>query len=501
MSEPCDPENHINRREVLWCLGSTGLAVELGKFSLNAGEIELNAGEIDPIITGYTDSLSVEAGEDIGFHISTTLKKYSIEIFRVGAKKESVWTRRGLPGIRYPFPENAYSHGCDWPLALRVSVPREWRSGYYSVLLRGEDSAGRSATGEMFFVVRSARPGKESRILLQLTTNTYNAYNTWGGMSLYGNPRAKRVSFDRPWAGFADPDGFTATYSGWRNWEEPFVQWAEQAGYSLDYAVNSDLEFHPELLEHYRLVLSVGHDEYWSSPMRDHLETFIAEGGNVAFFSGNTAFWQVRSESMGRALVCWKQDYTEDPFHRSGRHGLLATMWCHRLVGRPENQLTGVGWAYGGYHRFFEQFPDGAGGYTIHRPEHWIFEGTGLKRGDLLGTKHSIVGYECDGCQFEMKNGVPVPTHRDGTPETFEILGTAPAGLSIQDDSIGIVADGLYDEGSGRSHPQPGAAVLGSYTRGGTVVTSGCTNWPHGLRGGDEIVERITRNILDRLSG
>ena len=69
--------------------------------------------------------------------------------------------------------------------------------------------------------------------------------------------------------------------------------WAEENGYKIDYAVNSDLEFNPELLDYYRLVLSVGHDEYWSTPMRDNLEAFIADGGNVAFFSGNTCCWQV----------------------------------------------------------------------------------------------------------------------------------------------------------------------------------------------------------------
>ena len=117
-----------------------------------------------------------------------------------------------------------------------------------------------------------------------------------------------------------------------RQWELPFVIWAERNGYTLDYCANSDLEFHPELLESYKLVLSVGHDEYWSAPMRDHLEAFIARGGNVAFFSGNTCCWQVRSEEGGRALTCWKQWYNQDPVfptersphahHRSG-----ATTW------------------------------------------------------------------------------------------------------------------------------------------------------------------------------
>ena len=74
-------------------------------------------------------------------------------------------------------------------------------------------------------------------------------------------------------------------------------------------------------------MLSVGHDEYWSAPMRDHLEEFIGDGGNVAFFSGNTCCWQVRSEDDGRALTCWKQSYNVDPrlSDAGDGHALLST--------------------------------------------------------------------------------------------------------------------------------------------------------------------------------
>src|SRR5204862_3384598 len=113
------------------------------------------------------------------------------------------------------------------------------------------------------------------------------------------------------------------------------------------------------------LVLSVGHDEYWSSAMRDNLEGFIAKGGNVAFFSGNTSFWQVRPENRGRILVGWKDGYEEDPFYAQGRYKLLSTMWSNRLIERPENELTGVSFAWGGYHHFFDQVPNGLGAYEI----------------------------------------------------------------------------------------------------------------------------------------
>jgi hypothetical protein len=460
------------------------------------------AEEDRPSIEGYTDRTSYRGGDQIQFSISTCARRFAMEISRVGARREVVWSRRGLPGIRHPLPADASTHGCRWPVTTSLEVPRHWRSGYYSVALRGDDPDGQAPTGELFFVIRPSKPGRDSKILLVLSTNTYNAYNTWGGQSLYGGSRghATRVSFNRPYAGFAPNDDFTSKYSGWRNWEHPFVAWAESSGYRLDFAVNSDLEFHPEILSSNRLVLSVGHDEYWSAPMRDHLEAFIAAGGNVAFFSGNTAFWQVRSVHEGRALVCWKADYKNDPIYARGDRRLLSGLWSHRLVNRPENQLTGVSFCYGGYHRFFEQIPDGKGAYTIHRPDHWIFAGTGLKRGDLLGAKHRIVGYECDGCQMLWSDGLPFPTFRDGTPQSFVILGTAPAGLSVRDGSLGWVNDGLFGASSGRSVDQPGAAVLGGYTRGGTVIATGCTEWTNGLRGRDAQVERITRNVLDRLS-
>ena len=111
-----------------------------------------------------------------------------------------------------------------------------------------------------------------------------------------------------------------------------------------------------------------------------------------------------------------------------------------------------------------------------------------------------MIGYECDGCQYEMRDGLPVPTCRDGTPDTFEILATAPAALSDADESHRIISESLYGEGASRRLPQPGAAVMGLYQRGGTVFTTGCTEWTNGLRGGDKMVRQITRNILDRLS-
>ena len=254
-------------------------------------------------IEGYAGQLSHQPGEEVAFHISTSAPKFTVEIARLGDQREIVWTGKDLPGREYPVPENASAKGCGWPESFKVPIPAEWRSGYYQVTLRVADSGGRftqrnrrTAESDLYFVVRSAHPGRDTNILIQLTTNTYNAYNNWGGLSLYAyhgraEMQGSRVSFHRPGG------------SQFASWELPFVAWAERNGYRLDYAVNSDLEFRPELLNHYKLVLSVGHDEYWSTPMRDHLEAFIGRGGNVAFFSGNTVLAGAQRRGGTRAGV------------------------------------------------------------------------------------------------------------------------------------------------------------------------------------------------------
>jgi hypothetical protein len=434
-------------------------------------------------VEGYTDQQSYQAGDEIKFHVSIAADRFDLEIARVGAERVVVWKKEGLAGKQFPIAADASSHGCRWPAAFTLTVPAEWPSGYYTGRLTATLPDGKAARSELWFVVRSARPGQDTKVLLQLATNTYNAYSNWGGYSLYAyngrfGTQGRRVSFDRP------------VHTQFPRWEQPFVQWAERAGYRLDYAVNSDLEFRPDLLKHYRLVLSVGHDEYWSAPMREHLEAFVAAGGNVAFFSGNTCCWQVRSEDNGRALVCWKQAYKDDPVFTTGPAGLVSTLWSHHGVGRPENRLTGVGFLWGGYRKSHGQFMAEKAEFTVYRPEHWLFAGTGQKRGDQFGGKDSVVGYECDGCELTWSNGLPSPTHRDGTPAGFEVLAVCPARWHPDDCE-------WYDQWEkGRT----GQAVLGTYTRGGTVVTAGTINWSHGLRGGDPVVVRVTRNVLDRLA-
>jgi hypothetical protein len=500
-------------------------------------------------VEGYPSRYSYRPGETVEFHCSARVPSFSVEITRVGHSRDVVWRRTGIAGRMHPTPASAYATGCDWPVSFTVPIPATWPSGFYEVLLRGDDVQGPAAIGHSFFVVRAAQPGRTSPILLVLSTNTYNAYNRWGGHCLYTG--ATQVSFARPlergyvfrpdemYDGRAasvetEPDPThrrTVEYlregryplwiisAGWPSWERRFVRWAESNGYALEMAINSDLEEEPELLDPYQLFLSVGHDEYWSWAMRDTVDRFVERGGNAAFFSGNCCFWQVRYADAGRTMICYKEKARgQDPIMGTPQQHLLSGMWSDPITGRPENQTTGLSFARGGYVRMGEAVPRSSGAYTVHRPEHWAFASTNLRYGDLLGLGAYVVAYETDGCDFTLENGLPIPTGRDGTPTDFTILGTSPAHIiSITDTvceapaalwaslnppgdlegvAIGLFGDASPEHVAKIAH---GHAVMGTFTRGGTVFSVGSTDWAYGLDN-HPLIQQVTRNVLDKLS-
>lgn len=494
-------------------------------------------------IAGYAWPISLRAGEDVHVSCSTPAATFWVRVVRAGAREEEVWSARNLAGARHPVPEDAHENGCRWPVAFTVRTGADWRSGLYLVRFACEDTTGRVHHNEAFFVLRPRRP--TSPRLLVLSTSTWAAYNHWGGPSYYTGGVASsqarplpRGFLDRPeadhWRNAAlppdhDPEmqawtAYAASHevspwsgcAGWANQERIFAGWCEREGFALDFAASHDLETVPELLAPYRSLWSVGHDEYWSWGMRDAVESFVEGGGRAAFLSGNTAYWQVRFEDDARRVVCFKHRFEEDPLHGGERAHLTTTMWSDPLVGRPENQLTGVSFTRGGYVRQGLGVPRGAGGYTVWRPGHWAFAGTDLRYGDLLGRRHAVVGYEADGCELALEDGLPVATGRDGTPRGFTVLATAPAHLWTQDEKpaglklLSPLGDLEWacirllgaDTPEHRRRLAHGHAVMGCFARArGEVFTTGCTDWAYGLVGGDAEVERVTRNLLERFSG
>ena len=509
-------------------------------------------------VEGYCVPFSVAPGERVALHAAVTRRlragavepgraalTFDVEVVRVGATREVVQRIAGVIAEPREVPAQAVARGAGWPETVAFAAG-DWRSGFYELRLVARRDDGTSVVRSAGFVLRAAAGMRPARPLLALATNTWNAYNDWGGGNLYTG--ATHVSFLRPFAhGLIDrPDAVRhrnanrgrepdlgmqawtdyvrahrvcswSGSAGLASFEAPFIAWAERAGYELDYATNADLEQRPELLDGRGLYVSVGHDEYWSSGMRDRVEAYVAGGGNAMFLSGNTSFWQVRLEDGGATMVSYKgMARVADPV---ADRRLMTSFWSDPQIGRPETRLTGLTFSRGGYHRIAGGVPRGAGGYTVWRPRHWLFAGTDLRYGDVLGGEHGAVGYECDGCVVNLVDGLPVPTGEDGCPPGFEVLASAPAHIWSVDDhgndyptslaavrghgELQLMAMAMF----GSASPEHchklahGNAVLGTFTAGGTVVSVGSTDWVFGLAGGDALIERVTRNALDRLSG
>ncbi|MBI2709999.1 MAG: hypothetical protein HYX34_09925 [Actinobacteria bacterium] len=443
-------------------------------------------------LRGYPGALSVAPGEDLAIHVSTGAERFRARFHRIGARLEEVGVTGPLPG-RW-CPEGPPDEDWAWP-EHRWTVPDTWRSGIYVAVLEALDEAAPadgSGTGPVevdardarfVFVVRSQPDAEPRPILYKVPFCTYHAYNATGGGSLYVDQAVDatgraRVTFLRPGGGSGGDLSFPEAVDvydpgtpreGVAHWDLPFVAWLEAAGYQADYCADVDLDRDGDAaLDGRSLLLSAGHDEYWSETMRDAVERFARRGGNVAFFGGNTCFWRVRIEPGGTGMSCRHPDVAAED----------ADQWWRT---RPENSLTGVGYRGGGG---WWAGPRDPLGYTVVRADHWIFAGTGLADGDELAGPERLVGYECDGAHLDpAAGGRPQPSGTDGTPVDFEVLGMAPLSERWQDRPAGAAA----------------VATLGVHRPGGTVFSASTTDWPRVLQAGHPGVERITRNVLDAL--
>lgn len=503
-------------------------------------------------IEGYSEEPSYAPGQIARICTSTAADRFDVVVERWGAARERVWSADALAGHEQPTPADADAAGCGWDVTVEVPIGDGWRSGFYLVTLTAHGAPADRAVGYTGFVVRAG--ASRHRALFVLATNTWNAYNDWGGRSLYTG--GHEVSFRRPWGrGMLvrpeverddrkarprrhreDPDVDGMIYqqfrfangypgymgsAGWFTYDRRLAEWAEAAGFELDYAVSSDLERTPGVLDGYALVIGAGHDEYWSAAGRDAVESFVAAGGNYASFSGNTMFWHVRLERDGTSMVCHKYSAADTDPVVAERPSAMTGMWCDPAVGRPERAFLGAASMYGLYSRFGMATPRGVPGFVVYRDGHWLLDGTGLRYGDVLGADDGVVGYENVGTRIAFdESNLPVAVldpalPHDALPGDVEVvamtpvsnlaMGEYPKSIAALDDQgdLEFVAERVYGGGElATAKVRHGNAVVltcrPSGAVGGTVVTIGSTDWVFGLAH-DPTVATVTANALRRL--
>ena len=386
-------------------------------------------------IEGYASLTSAAPGETIRFYVRANDPHYTIEIFRMGwyggmgGRRMTQAVRRA--SVTQPMPSPDPATGlieCNWGDPYLFVIPNDWVSGVYLAKLTGQPGG---LGAYIIFVVRST-PDRAARFVVQTSATTYQAYNDWGGKSLYSfnsiGGRAFKVSFNRPYVPNAGAGDFL--YGG----EYSAVRFLEREGYDVTYT--TDLDTHERGADLLRAAgfIDIGHDEYWTWQMRDAVEYARDAGVNLAFLSANTCYWQIRLEPSpisgepDRTIAAWKEDaLTRDPVLLDGdpsNDHLATTLWRNAPVFRPEDEMIGTMYTYATIRTDL----------VIGDTSHWVFDNSGLKSGDHLPM---LLGYEVDRSTVTSYPGTIVLTHSpftqaDGTPnESNMTIYTAHSGATV----------------------------------------------------------------------
>ncbi len=437
-----------------------------------------------PWIEGYCSKQSVSAGESIDIMVSTDPpERFGIEIFRTGyygGRGARLMTTLGpFEGKAQPTPPIGEKNlrECRWEATTSLTIPADWPSGVYLgrlTLLTGDPTKG-AWQSYVVFIVRDDRPAD---VLVQCSDNTWQAYNRWPDKySVYTHPKGNQgpwadVSFDRPYAKYAQIyENPQSVGSGeWLCFEFPFAYWLEKHGYDVTYCSSSDMIDAARGLR-CKAFVSVGHDEYWDIRQYHSAVKMRDAGVNLLFFSGNAVCWvtPLRAGADGRPnRIMFRggpyggtYKYAVD---REKKHGPFP------YRGPDEGYLIGA--------RNVSPV-NGGGDFVVVKPKHWMFEGTGMKKGDRIP---GLIGWEYHG---------DPPTDLPG---------------------LEVVAEGTALQGGVR--PQHWTATIYPGPKGNFVFNAAtifwCQDlsrppghmlpWSHWTRphGPDERVQRITDNLLRR---
>jgi hypothetical protein len=424
-------------------------------------------------VWGYADKHSVVAGEPFHIMMSTgpnhkTIKG-TIEIFRIGhypnTDRVCYWRAEDVEVLNAGEVQvTAGAVGAAWPTAFEDVDTTGWPSGYYAIDFI-ENSDGQRNLNVAFIVVTNK--DRSGDILVELSTSTYQAYNEWGGYSLYKcdfvGSRAQMISFDRP----TEPAFFEYEYF--------LVRWLEQVAAQLnlkvDYATNFDIHLDPTFAEKYRLFISGAHNEYWSKEEFDAVYRRIFERGkNTMFLGANTAYWQVRYVDVnqfesglnrGRQLICYKDIKDPIKYRTNADQAMqLITMRFRDESRRPESMLMGSA-----YQSYFDnsESPRTKYPYLVTRTDLPFFEGTGYHVGESIG---ELVGYEWDNTDPEGDG------QRLWNAQKSQIEPIDPA-------SIKVLFTGSAVDVEGR--PGKAEAVYFVSKAGAKVFNAGSIRWSWGL--------------------
>ena len=457
-------------------------------------------------LLGYMWPKWVRSGERSEFRVHS-VEQYQLSLWRYGLRREYLgvigwYDEHGPRAVMQITPDGDYTQkGVQWNKA-GYSSPDDTR------FLTAPERAGlhylwaKTPSGREFsfpWVVAPAVP--QAKIAVLACTNTWNAYNNFGGRSNYinadrlpdkpivnarleldryqkplpfgvwrpGDDEYAPLSFDRPEPHnhLLEPGEATDPVQGrvqcgqapgeWR-----LLAWLEREGYEYDLYAEAQLHDGTLPLDAYRVLMLPVHPEYWTREMYSKVKRWVFErGGRLAYLGGNGLNCEVTISADG-TMRCLTHVYSvagEMGGHSLEKPEIEYESRMHRTL-ESEANLLGVVCSSSGIMT--------AAPYRVIDESHWAFEGTGLRNGDLFGEKtlHERVPGGASGHETDKRSA--------SSPRNAQLLAK---GVNPNDGGAEIV------------YHEPG--------HGGAVFSVGSITWVAALLA-DDRVSRITHNVLDR---
>lgn len=334
---------------------------------------DVSAGE-GTTIQGFADPFSVNVGQSVNFKIQSAAASYQVDIYRMGyyggdgARLVASITPNTTVSQNQPACSTNTTTGLvdcgNWGISATWNVPSTAISGVYFAHIYRTD--GSSDENQIPFVVTNN--ASTSDLVFMSSDETWQAYNDWGGYSLYvgtstGRPwcctqldpgRAVQVSYNRPFATrFDTPSGQDYFFYA----EFPMIEFLEENGYNVTYVSQSNVAASggAAMLEQHKALVTSGHSEYFDPDSRANITAARDAGVNLAFFSGNLMWWETRwaSSQYGsepyRTLITYKETLDNAATDPTDPPGWTGAWRDPRFTppasgGQPENSLTGQLW-------------------------------------------------------------------------------------------------------------------------------------------------------------